>query len=123
MAAISNILANLGFNRGPFVTTEIDLEQPDQNCHTKQKESSPSTSLQNIINIKRYSSLQKLLAVIAYVLHFIHNTKHLSPVSTQHLTLIQLSRENLKLLEAVQHAHRDSQIDFEILPPSTGTTA
>ena len=89
---------------------EVDLEESDQHCHTRQIDHGPATCLLNIINIERYSSLRKLLAVTAYVLRFIHNTRHLSPVNTPHLTSAELSRANLKLLQAVQHAQFPTEI-------------
>jgi len=90
--------------------SEIDLEEPDQSYHTGQDESGPSTSLLNIIDIERYNNLNKLLAVTAYVLRFVNNTRHVLPASTEHLTPAELSRANLKILEAVQH----SQFPMEI---------
>ena len=89
---------------------EVDLEEPDQHCHTRQIDHGPATSLLNIINIEMYSSLQKLLAVTAYVLRFIHNTRHLSPVNTPHLTSAELSRANLMLLQAFQHTQFPTEI-------------
>ena len=84
---------------------ELDLEEPDESYDTKQDESAgPSSSLLNIIDIERYNTLQKLLAVTAYVLRFINNTRHVQPVDTQHLSPAELSRANLKVLEAVQRA-------------------
>ena len=89
---------------------ELDLEEPDQSCYTKQDESRPATSLLNIIDIERYSSLQRLLAVTAYVFRFVHTTRCTSPATTPHLTSAELSRANQELLKAVQH----SQFPMEI---------
>ena len=50
-----------------------------------------------------YSSLQKLLAVTAYVLRFINATRHLSSIRSKHLTTLELSKANLKWLYTVQH--------------------
>ena len=90
--------------------SEIDLEEADQSSHTEQDESDPSVTLLNIIDIKRYSSLKRLLAVTAYVLRFVNNTRHLLTVSTRYLTPAEMSTANLKVLEAVQHAEFPREI-------------
>ena len=55
-----------------------------------------------VIDIEKYSSLQRLLAVTAYVLHFIDIARHLSH-TVGHLTPLELSRAKLKWLQAIQH--------------------
>jgi len=62
----------------------------------------PPASFVQVMVISKYSSLQKLLAVTAYVLRFIaimqkgiHNTGHLTPS--------ELSKAKLKWLYAIQH--------------------
>ena len=55
------------------------------------------------MDIKRYSSLQKLLAVTAYVLRFTNIIRRIDSTNTKHLTTFELARASLKLLRAVQY--------------------
>ena len=73
------------------------LEQVSVHCAQ-----TPPASFVQVMVISKYSSLQKLLAVTAYVLRFIaimqkgiHNTGHLTPS--------ELSKAKLKWLYTIQH--------------------
>ena len=54
------------------------------------------------MDVTKYSSLQKLLAVTAYVLRFINTTRQLSH-NTGHLTTFELANAKLKWLYTIQH--------------------
>ena len=55
----------------------------------------------NVMDISKYSSLQRLLAVTAYVFRFVNTTRQLCH-STGHLTPSELSKAKLKWLHTIQ---------------------
>ena len=55
------------------------------------------------MDIKRYSNLQKLFAVTAYVLRFTNIIRRIDSTNTKHLTTFELAWASLKLLRAVQY--------------------
>ena len=85
------------------LTTQL-LTEPEE-CQSSNQSSiqnSPADFLK-VMDIKRYSSLQKLLAVTAYVLRFTNIIRQIDSTNTKHLTTFELARASLKLLHAVQY--------------------
>ena len=80
---------------------QLQDEPDDQPTNQSTAQISPAYFL-HVIDVSRYSSLQKLLAVTAYVLCFINITQWLDHM-TGHLTPSELSRANLKRLHIIQH--------------------
>jgi len=76
-------------------------DQPIAQVLAHSTQVSPPSFLQ-VMDINRYSSLPKLLAVTAYVLRFINNARKL-PQSTGHLTPSELSKAKLKWMHTIQH--------------------
>ena len=76
---------------------ELDDQPIDQvSAHSAQ---TTPTCISQVMDIAKYSSLQRLLAVTAYVLRF---TQH--PNNTVgHLTPSELTTDKLKWLQAIQH--------------------
>jgi len=59
-----------------------------------------------IININDYSKLAKLLAVTAYMLRFINNTRRAPPITADtHLSPTELAVATVKWIHAIQHDH------------------
>ena len=79
---------------------QLQDEPDDQPTNQSTAQISPAYFL-HVIDVSRYSSLQKLLAVTAYVLCFINITQWLDHM-TGHLTPSELSRANLKWLHTIQ---------------------
>ena len=79
---------------------ELD-DQPIEQILVHSALTSPANFLQ-VMDVTKYSSLQKLLAVTAYVLHFINTTRQLSH-NTGHLTTFELAKAKLKWLYTIQH--------------------
>jgi len=75
-----------------------DLDMPTHPIAVHCAQTKP-TGISQIINIAKYSSLQRLLAVTAYVLRF---TQHLSNNTVRHLTPSELTRASMKWLQAIQ---------------------
>ena len=79
---------------------ELD-DQPIEQILVHSALTSPANFLQ-VMDVTKYSSLQKLLAVTAYVLRFINKTRQLSH-NTGHLTTFELAKAKLKWLYTIQH--------------------
>jgi len=56
-----------------------------------------------IIDINKFSQLSKLLAVTAYVLRFLNNTKRTHSYSAMYLSLAELLIASVKWIHAIQH--------------------
>ena len=81
-----------------LLTESTECKQSDQ----PSPQNSPADLLK-VLDIERYSSLQKLLAVTAYVLRFINIIRQRVSTNMKHLTTIELAKANIKWLHAVQH--------------------
>ena len=77
---------------------QTESEEHEQDSQTKL----PADFLK-VMDVSKYSSLGKLLAVTAYVLHFIDIIKGLDSVKAKHLTPSELTKANLKWLNTIQH--------------------
>ena len=73
----------------------LQLVEDDDDC-----ENTPSTTqdsdgnvagIHNVVNITRYSSVGKLVAVTAYVLRYIHNSRKQQPLLNGPLTATELN--------------------------------
>ena len=85
------------------LTTQLQTEPEECKSNNQSSVRNSPADFLKIIDIKRYSSLQKLLAVTAYVLRFINTIRRIDSVNTKHLTTFELARAHLTLLRAAQH--------------------
>ena len=80
------------------------------------------SKLSNVMDISNYSSLQKLLAVTAYIFRFVNTTRQLSH-SVGHLTPSELSKAKLKWLHTIQREAFLEEIANLSLSSSLSATA
>ena len=80
---------------------QTESEEHEQDSQTNPQKS-PADFLK-VMDVSKYSSLGKLLAVTAYILRFIDITKGLDSVKAKHLTPSELTKANLKWLHTIQH--------------------
>ena len=77
---------------------QTESEEHEQDCQTKS-----SADFVKVMDVSKYSSLRKLLAVTGYVLRFIDIIKSLDSVKAKHLIPSELTKANLKWLHTIQH--------------------
>jgi len=72
---------------------------------------SSTTGLHHLIDVTKFSKLNKVLAITAYVCRFLHNVKHPSSSrQTGPLTTSELSQANLMWIHNIQHTEFSSEI-------------
>ena len=80
---------------------QTESEEHKQDSQTNPHKS-PADFLK-VMDVSKYSSLGKLLAVTAYVLRFIDIIKGLDSIKAKYLTQLELTKANLKWLHTIQH--------------------
>ena len=81
--------------------TQLQTESDEQDSQTNPQK--PPADFLKVMDVSKYSSLGKLLAVTAYVLRFIDIIKGLNSIKAKHLTPSELTKANLKWLHTIQH--------------------
>ena len=85
------------------LTTQVLTESTECKQNDQPSPQNSPADLLKVLDIERYSSLQKLLAVTAYVLRFTNIIRQRVSTNMKHLTTIELAKANIKWLHAVQH--------------------
>ena len=75
---------------------QTESEECEQSTHQINAQNSPADYLE-VMKIERYSTLQKLLAVTAYVLRFVNTTRSIASINTKHLTKSELFKGQVEM--------------------------
>ena len=83
-------------------TTDSDIGEPT---------SKASKGIHNIVDVSRYGNIQRLLAVTAYVLRFVHNLRKVQPHLIGPLNATEMKKAHNLLLRDIQHTSYHQELN------------
>ena len=101
-----------------LLQAEEDLE-PEATCREESSATDSHSGMLSVIDVSRYSSFHRTLAVTAYVLRFICNTRKLQPKLSGPLSSSELATAHRHLVKAVQGSVYHQEVTYLLKKQTT----